>query len=299
MRQAAGLEGLTLGEPGEETCPDCGAVRVRELEECGGGVSVWRFPPHSCPERATRLAAEAAEAAREREEQLRNPSPGRIAAVRAKAQLPLYVPAGLDLVRAEEVSAAALARLQEHREAWLRGERPARGVWLYGDTNCRKTVLSGALLFDVAHRTGRHALCWNLEHLMGQLRREARGQESRYDRAAVEGADLLLLDDVGSVNVTESVYRVFYDLLESASACWGAEGPTQTLYVTSNESPAELEALYATRDDPQQGERIIRRLAQLCERIEVRRELPGGADIPDPLRQKVQTWNVGGPDHGR
>ena len=46
-------------------------------------------------------------------------------------------------------------------------------------------------------------------------------------------------------------------------------GAPQRLYVSSNESPGAIQRLLALPDRPESGERILRRLVQLCDVVEV------------------------------
>lgn len=257
-----------IGQPGGVTCQDCGAEVERVLNTEFRNTHIWEMPEHTCPEREARLAAVREGQARELEAWLRNPPAARVAEVRRLARLPYWTPAGVDKLHAGTVRGEVLTALEAHRAAWAAGRRPEKGLWLWGPTNRRKTAGLCALLFDVTHRTRKNVCFWNFENLMDHLRREAGGRKSQYDAVQVENADLLCLDDIGTLKFTEKAWETLYALVNNANDCWGSEGPAQTLYVSSNESPAEVGRMLATDDRPDGGHRIVRRLLQLCEVIE-------------------------------
>lgn len=260
-------EPRVLGRPEPEPCPDCGQpIRKRE-EAAASWLTMWVPERHECPVRARREAEEAARAAARREAWLRSPPRERVAEVVRRTGIPGMAAGGLEIVREAEVPPAALEAVRSHRERWLSGMVPQRGLWLWGRTGRRKTLLTAALLYDVSHRTDRAARFWNLEHLMEQLRREARGAASAWDPEAVERADLLAIDDIGTVKVTESVWRTLFGLVNGIDAAYGELERHRALYVTSNENPDRVVSLYAVGGD--EGERIVRRLVEQCEVVEV------------------------------
>jgi DNA replication protein DnaC len=160
-----------------------------------------------------------------------------------------------------------MERLQKHREKWLGGTRPERGLWLWGPTNARKTASVAALMFDVSHLTNRRCIFWSFEDLMKHLRRQAAGLSSDYDRDEIDAASMLILDDLGTIKPTEKAIETLYGIVEAANSAWGASGPQQSLYVTTNEGPEHLVEFLDGRCG--QGLRIVRRLVQLCEVIDV------------------------------
>jgi DNA replication protein DnaC len=265
-----------IGRQERMACPDCGMELAQELRPLASWAAMWFWPEHHCQEGEARRQREAeqreqdARAAHARHlAWLADPPPQRVEEVRRRVGLPgeRVVPAGLIRIIPEMLTAggqAALALLRAHRETWERGERPEKGLWLWGRTNRRKTVLTGALAFDVAHRTGRRVLFWNASRLMEEKAKAARGERHRWDQELLDDADLLVLDDLGTLNVTSAAWKTVYGIIESASAGWGG-APSQVLYVTSNESPAQLAALLSPADHPDGGERILRRLVQLCD----------------------------------
>lgn len=261
-------EAHVVGKPGVKACPDCGGEVRKELARISDWLEVWQFPEHTCPERMARLAREEAAEAERREAWLRNPPPERVAEVRRRTGLDqeAWAPAGLDHLRVEAPYEQLAVRCFAHREQWLAGQRPERGLWVHGPTNHRKTASLAALAFDVAHRTTRRVVAWNFERLLEQYRRKASGGRHRYDAEALEDADLLVLDDIGTQKVTEASWRLLYGLVNDA---YGARG--QTLYVSSNEDPDALMRMLCTEEHPDGGERIVRRLVQLCDVVEVGR----------------------------
>lgn len=265
------IEPSVVGHAGADPCPDCGTEVPRTLETVGSWLQMWKAGEHDCAAKAARREAEFEAKRREREAWLRNPPESRIAEVRRACQLPWWTPAGLAQVRTEQAFAVAVQRLLEHRAEWSLGRRPSRGLWLFGETNHRKTCASCALVFDVAHETERPALFWNFEDLLEQHRLAAQNRKHRLDPERIEAAHLLVLDDLGSVKYSEAAWRTLFGLVNGANDAWGSSAPRQTLYVTSNEDPDRLESII-TRSVPQQeqaGARIVRRLVQLCEPVEV------------------------------
>ena len=77
-------------------------------------------------------------------------------------------------------------------------------------------------------------------------------------------AELLSLDDFGTIKVTEFVWKTLFGFVNAAY-----DGGRQTLYITSNEPPEELAETLTTPDRPNGGERIVRRLVQLCDVVQV------------------------------
>lgn len=297
-------ERAILGSPRSMVCRDCGELREQGLCEVSSWLAIWAYPEHACPERLVREEREAQAALREaalaaaaHAEWLRDPPEERRREVRRRVGLPgrRVAPAGLDRVdrgRLGEGSLAALTLLLDHREQWLAGRRPERGLWLWGETDRQKSVLTAALAFDVAHRTERAVTFWNLAHLMEEKQAAAQDRPSAWDQGAIDRAELLVLDDIGTVNVTPAAWKTLYGLAEHALSGWG--GAEQVLYVSSNESPAAVVDLFALRGDPDAGERIVRRLRQLCEVVHVGGGCPLGAgdrEIPALLRQKADAWD--------
>lgn len=256
-----------FGSPGTVTCPDCGATRERVLVRTGRSVQIWAAPEHTCPQREARLRAERqAEADRRREFAL-NPPEWRIQQVRTETRVPAWCPPALRHLRREEVSSALTDTLGRHRDTWLSGQRPRRGLWLHGPTDRRKTAALGAMAMELGHRTGHTVLYWNFQDLMDQLRLAAGGRENSYDPLRIEMADALILDDVGTVKLTETAVEVLYGIINGAVDACGRQEP-QVLYVASNEGPHQLTARIEAAQ-PGGGRRIIRRLVQICNLLEV------------------------------
>jgi hypothetical protein len=269
--------------PRETACKDCGETipyTLMEIEECSW-LSVRVPVPHACPQREEREAAERAEAeakAVEREAAAKvfreSPPASRVAEVFARCRLPADIlpeegSPGLRSIRYPEVDRRLVEVIAEHRLIWLRGGRPKKGLWSCGDTDLRKTLLAGSLAFDVAHRTPRRVLFWNVSDLMDNIRLAAQGKRNEYDPSAISDAELLVLDDLGTVKVTDTAWDRIFHIIESAKSGWGGTRPTQTLYVTSNEKPEDMIDRLSPPSDASGGERIVRRLRQICDLVEV------------------------------
>ena len=271
FRQAAGADGPEVrGEPGAVYCPDCGAALEKVLEPAGSWLSLWVKPEHTCEAREGRLRREGEAAAAARRAWLREPPASRIAEVRQRCRLPHWTPAGTARIVPMQgwQPGAAVTAAKEHADLWRQAQRPERGLWLWSaETNLRKTATVAALAFDVAHEVGSPCLFWNFEDLMEKLRQAAGGRSNDYDPERIAAAELLVLDDIGTVKYTEKAWETLFAMVNAATDAWGASGPRQTLYVTSNESPGELQVIL-DRAVQNGGKRIVRRLVQACEVIE-------------------------------
>lgn len=270
-RPAAPRSGpLVLGPREPVQCDDCSTWVAPELREVTPGISVWQLPRHTCPERSARQQWEAAAEAEVARRELERPSPARVAAVLAAAHLPCETPRGWGQVQVQLAYAAAHAKLQEHREQWLAGQRPRKGLWLTGPTNQRKTTCLSAFCFDVALRTQQPVQFWNFENVMSEKAKQAQGRRGRWDLDLAENARLLALDDIGRTTWTAAAYRTIHGLLEHAMSDWGQPCRTQTVYVTSNESPGTLQAILNQLPDYEDaGDTLVRRLVQLCDVVTV------------------------------
>jgi hypothetical protein len=243
----------------------------------GPNIAAWQFPGHECEplrtarelqERLKREVEEAKE--RGRLEMLRNPAPERIAGIIELCNLPAWTPAGLGKVVVHGGCAwmEALRLANHHLRQWTRFQRPARGLWLWGPTNSRKTCVLAALCFDVTHWTDNAGLFWRWGAVMAEIRSAAQGLPSKWDASRAHAADLLVLDDIGTGKVTEAGWDRMFDLV--CSAYDGA----QVLYVTSNEGPDEVMDLLSRGVERETGrksagERVVRRLVQRCEVVRV------------------------------
>lgn len=233
--------------------------------DAGSWLQVYVPGEHSCPEREARQAREREEAAAKEKAWRENPPEARIAAVFERSRLPRDAPVGLRQVRIAEVDRRYVEVVAAHRRRWLAGETPEKGLWLHGPTNSRKTMLVSALLFDIGHRTPRRALFWNVADLMDHIRLDARGKKNEYDPEALNAAEVLCLDDLGTVKVTETAWERLFHIIEAARSGWGSRRRKQVLYVTSNEAPETLFAQLAPPGDADGGERIVRRLLQITD----------------------------------
>lgn len=257
-----------LGSVRTEQCDDCGAELRSVPMQINDWLSIFEMPDHSCPEREARLQAEREKRAQERRQWLENPPAERVKEVRGRARLPYWTPVGLGHLRVAECAPQLGAKLSEHREVWLSGKRPAQGLWIVGPTNSRKTCGLCGLLFDVAHQTQRTGLYWTWERLLKHFRLSVGDHPNEYDGYAIEAAEVLVLDDLGSAKFTEKAWEMLFDIVDTAYD-GGSAGPSQTLYVTSNEDPDTFMALLDKAVPPNGGERIVRRLVQLCEVVEL------------------------------
>lgn len=257
-------------------CPDCGVMLGVVLKTFGKWVQAWVYEEHTCPEGEERKRREGEEAVRQaaeeaaaREAWLRDPPAERVREVVQRVGLPRWIRGGLDWILRERVDGAVLDRLYQHREVWLRGDRPERGLWLWSsDTGVRKTTLLSALAFDVNHRLDVACAFVPWERLLDEIRWEAAGAGDPVDFARIDGAAMLVLDDLPQRRITERGWELLSGLVKSAQDGWAADGE-QVVYASANVDPGGLRrVLDGAREGS--GKPIVRRLVQLCEVVEVR-----------------------------
>jgi hypothetical protein len=262
------------GSPGTKTCPDCQGEIAKVLTEPASWLHVWDWPAHSCPERGAREAAEQAEYEARRAEWLKNPPDERVQSVRERCRLPHWTPAGLFRLKAmpdyDPRKCPGVKELRRHREMWLAASRPERGLWLWGETGLRKTAAMCGLLFDLNHQTDQSAVYWKFLNLLNHARKKAGREENDYNPGQIASAGCFLLDDLGTFRPTKFAIDLLFDLVDTAYD-GGPLGARQTLYVTSNEPPDEvMELLNDVPEHPGMGKRIVRRLVQITDVVEVK-----------------------------
>jgi DNA replication protein DnaC len=254
----------------EPKCPDCGATVPTKLKDISPWLSVWDPEIHVCTEREERERKERDEREKREREWRENPPDMRIREVFHACRFPADSPqGGLKLIRHKEVDIRLIQAVKVHREFWLKGLRPEKGLWVHGPTDQRKTTVLAALGFDIAHRTGRRVLFWNLADLMEHIRLDARRKENEYDPSAINAAEVLILDDLGTLKITDTAWERVFHMVENAKSGWGGTKRRQTLYVTSNEAPEAMIDHLSPPSDASGGERIVRRLRQICDVVEV------------------------------
>lgn len=260
--------GREIGGPAQQKCGFCEAVIEKTRRELPHGSAVWLWPDHSCPQKQAHDAAAKADEERRRSEWLETPPAERVRTVLRRANLPAFAPAGLKAAERRQKQAKVLAALADHRKVWLAGGKPERGLWLWGASGAGKSTLLAALAFDVAHRTQREVLWWDLPALFSEMKKEFDRKESRYDPSAIRDAELFCLDEIPPMNVTDWACAELYQHANAAYV--GLYGERrQRIYVTSNYSPEQVARMLNSPDHPDRGTRIVGRLTELCEVVEV------------------------------
>lgn len=263
-------EERVLGKEEEIECPDCHVKLKTALVRVSSWMLAWEMPVHECPVRMKKLEAETRRRQAREQEELLNPSPEKVAEIVRRLRLPRWGVPGLRHVRPSEAYSSALESFAQQFRLWSAGERPKKGVWAYGPTGSRKTLIASAFLFDVALKVRKYGLFWNFENLMEEKAKAAGGKRTEWSPEKIEDASLLLLDDLGTARWTDSAVRTVYGIVERVNSAWGYTEPQQTLYVTSNESPDRLAAIISEAcGNSDAGDRIVRRLVQLCDVVEV------------------------------
>lgn len=265
-----------LGTPGERTCLHCGSVLRKEPRRVNSWLTVLTFPNHLCPGLQTQMLLEQ-QTRQEREDQQRremialrvSPTPERMQSLMRILRLPQRTPAGLERVATSDCPAAFVDAVTRHRDVWLGGERPDKGLWLIGPTKSRKTLLLGALAFEVANWTTHRPLFWDFCDLMHHLRQQARGVDSEWNPSAARDAPMLVLDDLGAARVTETARETLFALVSHSLNACGRYGEAQVLYVATNEAPDVLVDKLARGDALVEGQRIVQRLADACDVVQV------------------------------
>lgn len=260
-----------FGTPGIVICRDCGRGTERVLIPQGGGCYTWETPSHECAAREARLARERAAEEEARLARLRNPDPARIRQVFERCGLPRFTQPGLDGITPREGQRDAYELLLEHRAEWQAGKRPERGLWLIGEPDVGKSYLLAAFLWDVAHWTDRPSLWWNLCRLESEMLKLFRKTTSAYDADAIDGAQVLALDEFPADTTPDFVAKELYRIGNGALESPGHVAPTQTLYLTGNYVPSICANLLFDERYPHRGAKTVRRFTEQVDLVAVER----------------------------
>ena len=143
------------------------------------------------------------------------------------------------------------------------------GVFLYGEKGTGKTKLA-AIIANERARAGSPVLFASVPDLMADIRRSFKEGTTSEAVQAVKNAPFLVLDDLGAEKMTEWVGEQLFCIVNHR---YNEQLPT---VVTSNYSPTQVIAHMATVDglgnviDDMQGQRIMSRIYEMCERVEIR-----------------------------
>ena len=144
-----------------------------------------------------------------------------------------------------------------------------KGLFLHGEKGTGKTKLA-AIIANERARAGSPVLFASVPDLMADIRRSFKDGTTSEAVQAVKNASFLVLDDLGAEKMTEWVGEQLFCIVNHRyNEC------LQTV-VTSNYSPTQVIAHMATVDgrgnviDDMQGQRIMSRIYEMCERVEIR-----------------------------
>ena len=144
-----------------------------------------------------------------------------------------------------------------------------RGIGLWGESGLRKTRML-TLVLRACYLAGHRVAFAPAIRLGGAFQiMFAKGSDGEEARALIRSAhrcEVLLLDDLGKEPMTVHVGAKFYELIEERTA------HRKPILWSANMTGDEL----AGRMDPDQGDKIVRRLLDYTELLHVREEERGG-----------------------
>ena len=144
-----------------------------------------------------------------------------------------------------------------------------RGVFLYGEKGTGKTKLA-AIIANERARAGSPVLFASVPDLMADIRASFASGGTSEAVQTVKNTPFLVLDDLGAEKMTEWVGEQIFCIVNHR---YNELLPT---VVTSNYSPTQVIRHMATVDargnviDDLQGQRIMSRIYEMCERVEIR-----------------------------
>lgn len=143
------------------------------------------------------------------------------------------------------------------------------GLFVYGVRGTGKTKLA-AIIANERTRAGKPVLFASVPDLMADIRASFDGGNTAETVQAVKETPFLVLDDLGSEKMSEWVGEQLFCIVNHRY-----NERLQTV-VTSNYSPTEIIGHMATVDrrgnviDDMQGQRIMSRIYEMCERVEIK-----------------------------
>ena len=143
------------------------------------------------------------------------------------------------------------------------------GLFVYGVRGTGKTKLA-AIIANERARAGKAVLFASVPDLMDDIRSSFKDGTTSEAVQAVKNTPFLVLDDLGAEKMTEWVGEQLFCIVNHR---YNDQLPT---VVTSNYSPTQIIRHMATVDrggnviDDMQGQRIMSRIYEMCERVEIR-----------------------------
>ena len=143
------------------------------------------------------------------------------------------------------------------------------GLFIHGVRGTGKTKLA-AIIANERARAGKSVLFASVPDLMADIRASFDCGKTAETVRAVKETPFLVLDDLGSEKMSEWVGEQLFCIINHRY-----NERLQTV-VTSNYSPTEIIAHMATVNgkgeviDDMQGQRIMSRIYEMCERVEIR-----------------------------
>ncbi len=154
-----------------------------------------------------------------------------------------------------------IKKMKEFKDSYLK-KGNAKGIYLYGNFGSGKSYLISALFNDLAKKDIRSVIVHTPELIRSIKDSFDTDYSDRFD--AVLNAPLLLLDDIGAEYLTPwSRDEVLEPILQYRM---DEELPT---FFTSNYSIKELEKHFIINDDKMKARRIIERIKQLSNEVEL------------------------------
>ena len=144
-----------------------------------------------------------------------------------------------------------------------------KGLFLHGEKGTGKTKLA-AIIANERARAGSPVLFASVPDLMADIRRSFKDGTTSEAVQAVKNTPFLVLDDLGAEKMTEWVGEQLFCIVNHRY------NERLATVVTSNYSPTRIIAHMATVDrggnviDDMQGQRIMSRIYEMCERVEIR-----------------------------
>ena len=144
-----------------------------------------------------------------------------------------------------------------------------KGLFLHGEKGTGKTKLA-AIIANERARAGKPVLFASVPDLMADIRASFDGGKTAETVRAVKETPFLVLDDLGAEKMSEWVGEQLFCIVNHR---YNAMLPT---VVTSNYNPTQIIRRMATVDrggnvvDDLQGQRIMSRIYEMCERVEIR-----------------------------